>query len=135
MSHDDRQALLKTDEEWAQAARQATDADRIASFWAADARVFPPGKKVLVGRPAIRAFVESSLKEPGFAVDWQPREAVVSPDAHFGYTTGPIQFTGADDSGKVNTSRYRYVCVWRKEADGTWKCIVDIWNNEPDQPR
>lgn len=135
MSHDDRQALLKTDEEWAQAARKATDADRIASFWAEDARVFPPGEKVLVGRPAIRAFVEKSLKTPGFAVDWQPREAVVAPGADFGYTTGPIQFTGPDASGKVTTSRNRYVCVWRKEADGAWKCIVDIWNSEPDQPR
>jgi ketosteroid isomerase-like protein len=21
--------------------------------------------------------------------------------------------------------------IWRKEADGNWKCVVDIWNNPP----
>jgi ketosteroid isomerase-like protein len=24
------------------------------------------------------------------------------------------------------------VTVWRKNADGAWKCVVDIWNNAPD---
>ena len=24
----------------------------------------------------------------------------------------------------------KYVCTWRKEKDGTWKAIHDIWNTD-----
>jgi ketosteroid isomerase-like protein len=24
------------------------------------------------------------------------------------------------------------VTIWRREADGEWRCAVDIWNAEPD---
>jgi ketosteroid isomerase-like protein len=30
-------------------------------------------------------------------------------------------------SGKAAT-------VWRKGADGSWKCVVDIWNDGPGKP-
>jgi ketosteroid isomerase-like protein len=24
----------------------------------------------------------------------------------------------------------KYVCIWAKQADGTWKAIHDIWNTD-----
>jgi ketosteroid isomerase-like protein len=36
-----------------------------------------------------------------------------------------------DAEGRPMTERGRSVTVWRKEARGGWKCVVDIWNPEP----
>ena len=131
MAFDDRTLLRNTDEEWAALARQGGDVDQIVSFWSDDAKVYPPGAPILAGKPAIRDFVAASLRTPGFSVSWQPTEVVVVEGENIGYTTGRNRFTFPDSTGKIVTSGGRYVTVWRKDADGAWKCVIDIWNNEP----
>jgi ketosteroid isomerase-like protein len=130
MALDDRTLLRNTDEVWAALARQGADVDRIVSFWS-DVKVYPPGAPILDGKLAIRDFVAGSLKTPGFSVSWEPTEVVVAQGENIGYTTGRNRFTFPDSSGKIVTSRGRYVTVWRKDADGAWRCVIDIWNNEP----
>jgi hypothetical protein len=34
-------------------------------------------------------------------------------------------FTGKDKEGKATTSHSRYVTIWRKQPDGSWKFIFD----------
>ena len=131
MTTDDRILLRKTDEEWSALAREGTDADRIVSFWSDDAKVYPPGAPILEGKRAIREFVAASLKTPGFSVSWEPADVVVAPGASMGYTTGSNRLTFPDAAGHIVTFEGRYVTVWRKSNDGTWKCVIDIWNNKP----
>jgi len=107
-------AILKIDKEWASAASEGRDIERIVSFWADDATVFPPGFPAVVGKDAIRQYVSESLKIPGFSVGWESTEVTISPNGDFAYAVGKNHFT-----------------VWRKEADGSWKCVIDIWNEEP----
>ena len=35
-----------------------------------------------------------------------------------------------DASGKPVQDRGKYVEIFKKQADGTWKVIVDIWNSD-----
>lgn len=130
-SESDRSALLRTDQEWAAVALQGKDIDKIVSYWADDASVFPADAPVVKGKAAIRQFVEDSLKIPGFSITWRPVEVFVSPSGDFGYTTGENQITVPSPDGSVLTVRGRGVAVWRKEPDGTWKCVIDIWNSGP----
>jgi ketosteroid isomerase-like protein len=38
-------------------------------------------------------------------------------------------------SGKPIAERGKYVEIWREQADGGWKCIVDIFNSDlPEAP-
>src|SRR5471030_2630282 len=62
--------LLQRDAEWAQAASEGKDVDKIVSYWADDARVIEPGQPVYEGKAAIRAYVVDSLKTPGFKIHW-----------------------------------------------------------------
>src|SRR5207245_1054079 len=66
---DARSQILRLDAEWSRAA-EARDVDRVASFWADDAIVFPPGGPPVVGRPSIREFVVKSFRTPGFRISW-----------------------------------------------------------------
>lgn len=128
-------ALLQADQEWAAAASAGADIDRIVSYWADDATIYPANAPAVKGKDAIRQFVTESMEIPGFSISWQPTEVVVGPSGELGYTTGENAFTVPDADGNLITTRGRYVTIWRKEADGSWKCVVDIWNaGAPEQP-
>jgi uncharacterized protein (TIGR02246 family) len=120
--------VLRVDAEWSQAA-QARDLDRILSYWAQDAIVYPPGAPALVGKAAIREYVAKSLQTPGFAISWKSDRAVVSKSGDMAYATGRNRVTFLGPDGKSVTVDGKAVTVWRKQTDGSWKCVIDIWND------
>ena len=127
----ERTALLRTDKEWAEVAA-TSDVERLLSFWTEDAVIYPAGAPAVVGKEAIREFIHRSHSLPGFSVSWEPTQAVVSDSGDIGYTLGTTEFTVNDAEGKLISSRGKYVLIWKKQADGSWKCAVDILNF--DQP-
>ena len=129
----ERAALLQADKDWAAAAIEANDIDRIVSFWTDDAQVYAPGDPILDGKEAIRAMVAGSMEIPGFSIQWEPVEVVIAPGGEMGYTTGKTTFTAPGDDGQLVTSHARYLTVWRKESDGQWRCVVDMWNAAPSE--
>ena len=131
MSRDEKAALLERDREWAALASEGRDVERIVSFWTDDAKVFPPGAPVIEGKPAIREFVTGSLSIPGFHITWETAEAVVAPGGEMGYTIARNRLTMPDADGNLRTESGRAVAVWRREPDGAWRCVIDIWNSGP----
>lgn len=127
----ERAAILEADKEWSAAAAEGRDVDRIVSFWADDAKVFAPAMPVIVGKEAIRQFIQKSLAMPGFQIRWQTDEVVVTSDGSMAYATGTNVTKFQDEQGKEITVPGKSVTVWRKEPSGAWKCIVDIWNENP----
>lgn len=126
-----RGALLDADRAWARLADADASVDSVVAYWTADARVILPGQEVVAGIDALRQMVAGTRTIPGFHITWVPDSAVVSPDGNFGYTYGTNRVTAPDPSGTLKTTAGRYVTVWRKEADGEWRCAVDIYNEGP----
>jgi uncharacterized protein (TIGR02246 family) len=120
--------ILKIDAEWSRAA-QSRDLERIVSYWAEDAVVYPPGAPALVGKPAIREYVGKSLQIPGFSISWKTDQVVVSKSGDLAYGAGTNRVTFAGPDGKTTTVEGKAVTLWRREKDGSWKCVVDIWND------
>jgi uncharacterized protein (TIGR02246 family) len=125
-----QQQLLDFDRAWSQASASG-NVDSIVSFWTADGRVLLSGQPPYVGTDAIRKMVTASLAIPGFAISWTPDGAVVSTSGDLGYTYGTNRITVSDTTGKPKTTMGRYVEVWRKEADGRWRCTIDVDNDGP----
>jgi ketosteroid isomerase-like protein len=126
----EREELLRTDREWAAAAASG-DLEAIVSYWADDAVVLPPDRPAVVGKQAIREFVAESLALPGFSITWSAAQAVVAASGDMGYTIGSNRVTvpGADGSPVAITGKA--VTVWRREPSGAWRCVLDIWNADP----
>jgi uncharacterized protein (TIGR02246 family) len=122
--------LIRLSREWAAAAK-SRDVERILSFWADDAIVLAPGQPALVGKAAIREFVRASLATPGFSITWEPEQARLSDAADMGYLIERNQVTFTDGDGGTHTGRGKAVTIWRKDAAGAWKCVVDSWNDNP----
>jgi len=126
--------LLQRDNEWSDLASAGKDVDRIVSYWSDDAVLIFPGQPVLEGKPAIRAYVEASLKTPGFKIHWVSEKPVFSPDGKFSYMRGTDELTVPGPNGTSTTLHLRGISVWRCDADGQWRCVVDISNEEPSAP-
>jgi uncharacterized protein (TIGR02246 family) len=127
---DVRVRILRLDAEWSEAA-QTRDVDRVVSYWADDATVLPPGGPAIVGRAGIREFVARSFENPSFRISWKTNDVVVSEGGDFAYGMGTnkVSFTAPD--GTPVTVDGKAVTIWRREPDGSWKCVVDIWNDAP----
>lgn len=123
--------LLETDRAWARLASANASVDSIVGYWTSDARVILPGQPIVVGTEALRGMVASMQGIPGFRIEWTPDSAVVSPSGDVGYTFGTNRITAPDAQGVLRTSEGRYVTWWRLEADGRWRCSVDISNEGP----
>ena len=122
--------LMQTSRDWAKTAASG-DVERILSYWADDAVVLEPDKTALIGKAAIRQMVEGSMKIPKFSITWGPETGVISKDGHMGYLIEHNRVTFADSTGKVQTQFGKAVTIWRRDANGAWKCVVDTWNSSP----
>lgn len=126
----EEEELMQTSRNWSKAASTG-NVDSILSYWADDAVVMSPGEMPLKGKAAIRGMVEGSSKIPGFRISWEPRSAVVAESGELGYLTEDTQISMNDSLGKPITLHQKAVTIWRKDNNGQWKNIVDIWNANP----
>ena len=66
-----------------------------------------------------------------YLLTWKTTDARMSPSGDMGYTWGHFEGHSKDANGNPVTTSGRYMTIWRKEKDGTWKVVLDAGNNEP----
>jgi ketosteroid isomerase-like protein len=70
-----------------------------------------------------------SFQTPGFSISWKMGNVAVSRSGDFAYATGTNRLTFNGSDGKQVTVEGKAVTIWRKEKEGDWKCVIDIWND------
>ncbi|HMC86993.1 MAG TPA: nuclear transport factor 2 family protein [Chitinophagaceae bacterium] len=124
--------LMQVSREWSKSA-SADSIEKTLGYWADDAVVMSPGQAPLKGKKAIREMIESSFKIPGFKISWEPLSVSVSESGDMAYMIEQNQITVNDSSGHAMTEFNKAVTIWRKQTDGSWKNIVDMWNADTSQ--
>jgi ketosteroid isomerase-like protein len=66
-----------------------------------------------------------------YTLNWSPKHAEVSNSAELGYTWGTYILTFLDESGNEQKSYGKYLNIWKKQKDGSWKVAVDMGNANP----
>ncbi len=123
--------LAQRDADWSSASFEGKDIEKIVSYWSDDAHVLQPGLPPIDGKTAIRTFVSASLKIPGFKIHWVSEKPVLSPDGKMAYMLGNVETSAPGANGTLQSTHGRGVTVWRRDADGVWRCVVDITNDAP----
>jgi ketosteroid isomerase-like protein len=103
--------LLKRDAEWAALASEGRDIDRILSYWTDDAVVLAPGFPPIIGKVALRGYVENSLRIPGFEISWKSSEVHFSPDLKLAYMFSENTVTMNEPDGTPLTTRGRGITI------------------------
>ena len=116
----ERNALLAVDREWSQTVK---DMNKFMAYYAPDATAHPQGMPSATGSAAIKDAFTKMSSAPGFSLQWTPVRADVGAAGDVGYTVGTYEASmdGASEKGK-------YVAVWKKQPDGSWKVKEDIFN-------
>lgn len=126
----EKEKLMQLSREWSTAAAGG-DMEKILSYWADDAVVMQPGQPIIRGKEQISAMVRSTSQIPGFRISWEPQEVHVSKSGDMAYMLEKNQISFTDPAGNLVTEHNKVTTVWRKQEDGTWKNVVDMWNADP----
>ena len=124
----DAKAIRQLEVDWAQAFA-AKDADKAVSFYADDASLFLGGRPVITGRDNIANVWKQYLADKNFSLTFSTNKVIVSKSGDMGSTQGSCAMTYTDPKTKKAVSeKCKYVEVYMKQADGSWKDVADIGN-------
>src|SRR5439155_19410750 len=111
------------------AAAGTKDLDKTVSFYSDNAVVMPPNASAATTKEAIRSAWKEMLTTPGAAISWKATKVGVAKAGDLAYVSGTYQETMTDASGKSVNDHGKYVEIFKKQADGTWKVVADIGNS------
>lgn len=131
ISQADRDALRQADEELQQAVVQG-DWDSVASHYAQDAYLDPPGAAPVRGRDEIRNYFVSTLASVS-EFELEPRH--VDGEGNLAYVRGrwslSARMPDADGDTVTIGDQGSYVVVRRRQDDGRWLIVEDIVQSTP----
>ncbi len=120
-------AIQKADLDFCEATKQR-GLDGWMSYFADEAVAFPPGKPSITGRGVLREFYSRMFGQPEFSLIWRPVKADAAASGDMGYTIGTAESTSRGPDGKEVKRPGKYLTVWKKQADGSWKVVADLGN-------
>ena len=129
----DKDALLQADRNFNDATA-ARGLDGFSSFLADNVRSIRADKAVIEGKAALTETWRPLLTNPALAIRWEPISAFAS-QGDLGYTVGMYEITKSDAQGKHTVGTGKYVTIWRKQKDGSWKVELDtgVSDTAPDE--
>lgn len=125
----DEAAVRAADEAWSQSAK-SEQLDQFLATYAADAALLAPNSPMTGDEAGRRKLLGGLFASPGFALSFQPSKVEVARAGDIAYTLGTYQLTLNDANGKPMIDHGKYVTIWRKQPDGSWKSIVDTFNTD-----
>ncbi|WP_018630863.1 YybH family protein [Niabella aurantiaca] len=125
--------LMQVSRDWSKTVA-GNDIEKIMSYWADDAEFFDnhEGKR-LKGKAEIRKMVEESLKIPGFKISWEPESVSVSASGDMGYLVERNEISIPDSAGNPMIMRGTVVTIWKKDAAGNWKNVLEAGMDDAKQ--
>src|SRR5436853_2455248 len=124
----EEKAMRDADEAWSKAAG-AKDVDKTVAFYADDAVVMPPNAERATTKEAIRKIWKDLLTDA--KVSWKATKVEVAKSGEVGFIIGTYEVAMNDVvTGKPVNDRGKYLEVWEKQNDGSWKCGADMFNSD-----
>ncbi len=127
----DEAAIRQADIAWAKTG-EMKDLEAQMEFYTDDPIpiMMPPNMPLASGKEAILKVLGPLYDRPDFAVTWRPGKVEVARSGDIGYVLGTYEMTWNDPEGNPRTDKGKYIEIWKKQADGSWKVAVDIINSD-----
>lgn len=126
-------AAVKTaDTQWSKAA-ETHNILAVMSFYADDASILPPNAEMVSKTPDMRK-VWTDMLTPATTLTWTPGNVDVAASGDIAYDQGFYLMSTKVAKGKPVLDRGKYLTVWKKQSDGSWKAVADMWSSDLPAP-
>src|SRR2546423_2187191 len=127
-SRADEQAIRKAEADF-EAARAAKGLEGWLSYFADDATDIAAGAPI-ADKTAMRARLQKRWNND-LLLKWQPVKVKVARGSDMGFSVGTWQIAdkGKAPAGTIATGKY--LTVWGKQKDGSWKVLADTGVQDP----
>jgi ketosteroid isomerase-like protein len=111
------------------AAMRNNDANALARLLAPDAVFYPPNRAAVTGAEAVRKWYQSVVDNmKTTAVEISDRTVTLA--GTHAIEEGRFVWNLAPSSGGAPIEdRGKFIAIWKRQSDGTWKVARDIWNS------
>ncbi|MEJ2239239.1 MAG: DUF4440 domain-containing protein [Gemmatimonadales bacterium] len=124
-------AVLRADSAMRHAyARSDKPLDVLMEYFVDDAHVLAPGVQLASGKQEVRAIFAGLHALPDFSLIWTPSS--VEADKQLAYTIGTYHLEFGGQDGQRTEVDGKYLTVWRKQRDGSWRIAADTFNENGD---
>lgn len=124
-------AVLQSDAAWA-AAADTGNVDAWLAFCSADVIVILPHEPLSNGVAPVRNAVTRLTGLPHFVVRWHATRIDMAPAGDLARVLGSYELEHAGADGGPAVERGTRLDVWKRQADGSWKSILDSWSSTTD---
>ena len=123
------EAIRAADIEFSNAASKYGTGEAFGRFAAGDAQIFSAPGEFISGPRAISASFGAPVAKNTLV--WHPVHGEVSEAGDLGFTVGNAVFTGYKEDGTKIVRYSKYLTVWKKQRDGSWRYVVDGGSARP----
>ena len=120
--------ILALDKQWSDAA-YGHDLAKTMSFYAKDAVILPPNSPICKTTKDKTA-CWAPMCDKSAEVTCSATKDEVAKSGDMAYTYGTYKLVMPDGKGGMMNDKGKFVEIWKKQANGAWKCAVDTFNSD-----
>jgi len=124
-----RRTLMSTDLAFSRSCEQKGASEAFYEFMAPEGVCLLAGELPMQGRDTVKLHLASQQQGNW---TWKPTEAEAGGDGDMGYTWGNYEYQGPSKTGQTQTTFGKYVILWKKQPDASWK--ADLYATSPSPP-
>lgn len=126
------EGIRAADTDFSRDATRFGTGEAFGRYAAQDAQIFSGPGEFITGPDAIT----ESFGPPGkkSSLVWHPVEGEIAASGDLGFTVGNAVFNGERDDGALVVRYSKYLTVWKRQRDGSWRYVVDGGSARPGKP-
>jgi len=127
VSQETARIIRAMDEEFVRNANAGNAEALVSAFYAEDAELLAPNASLAYGCAVILEFWKGMVGA-GLNVSVLDTKRIEE-SGDLAYGTGVYELTLSPPGGGTISDKGKYVVVYRRQPDGTWKAVADIFNS------
>ena len=121
------EAVLAADAAW-ENVYAAKNLEKAVAFCDEKASLLWPNMPIVTRKAAVREAIAKDFAAGDLT--WHSNNAGAARAGDLAYTSGTYQWKLKGASGKGLVDKGKYLTVWKKQADGSWKVLFDMFNTD-----
>jgi ketosteroid isomerase-like protein len=120
-------AILAADAAWLKV-YQAKDLAKSLAFCDEQGSMLVPNAPIATGKDAIAKVIADDFVHDN--ITWHANKVGVARSGDLGYTSGTTEMNFKDASGKNVVYKGKYLTMWKRQKDGSWRVLYDMFNSD-----